>query len=145
MHPLFIITKPLLSQARALIYPKVFVCSGIPYFTMPKIDLHPYTPNQLMFFPQKIDEDIAENDPVRIVNAIIDNLDLEAFKKLYKEKGRNPYHPRIMQKVIPYAYMDNVYSCRRIEELLSHDIHYIWLTRYEKPQTSSLSSVSETG
>ena len=100
---------------------------------MPKIHYHPYTPNQLVLFPQRIDEDIAENDPVRIVNPIVDSLNLEAFKKLYKERGRSPYHPRMMLKVILYAYMNNVYSCRRIEKLLLRDIHYIWLAGYEKP------------
>ena len=100
---------------------------------MPKIHYHPYTPNQLVLFPQRIDEDIAENDPVRIVNTIVDSLNLEAFKKLYKEKGRSPYHPRMMLKVILYAYMNNVYSCRRIEKLLLRDIHYIWLAGYAKP------------
>lgn len=100
---------------------------------MAKIHYHSYTPNQLVLFPQRIDEDIAENDPVRIVNAIVDSLNLEAFNKLYKERGRNPYHPRMMLKVILYAYMNNVYSCRRIEKLLLRDIHFIWLSGYEKP------------
>lgn len=100
---------------------------------MAKIHYHPYTPNQLVLFPQRIDEDIAENDPVCIVNAIVDSLNLEAFKKLYKERGRSPYHPRMMLKVILYAYMNNVYSCRRIEKLLLRDIHYIWLAGYKKP------------
>ena len=100
---------------------------------MAKIHYHPYTPNQLVLFPQRIDENIAENDPVRIISAIVDSLNLEAFKKLYKEKGRSPYHPRMMLKVILYAYMNNIYSCRRIEKLLLRDIHYIWLVGYEKP------------
>ena len=100
---------------------------------MAKIHFHPYTPNQLVLFPQRIDKDIAENDPVRIVNAIVDSLNLEAFNKLYKERGRSPYHPRMMLKVILYAYMNNVYSCRRIEKLLLRDIHFIWLSGYEKP------------
>ena len=100
---------------------------------MAKIHYHPYTPNQLVLFPQRIDENIAENDPVRIISAIVDSLNLEAFKKLYKEKGRSPYHPRMMLKVILYAYMNNIYSCRRIEKLLLRDIHYIWLAGYEKP------------
>ena len=100
---------------------------------MAKIHFHPYTPNQLVLFPQRIDEDIAGNDPVRIVNAIVDSLNLEAFKQLYKERGRSPYHPRMMLKIILYAYMNNVYSCRRIEKLLLRDIHFIWLSGYEKP------------
>ncbi len=39
----------------------------------------------------------------------------------------------MMLKVILYAYMNNVYSCRKIEKLLHRDIHYIWLAGYEKP------------
>lgn len=37
-----------------------------------------------------------------------------------------------MLKVILYAYMNNVYSCRKIEKLLLRDIHYIWLAGHEK-------------
>ena len=47
--------------------------------------------------------------------------------------GRCPYHPKMMLKVIVYAYMNNIYSCRKIEKLLSRDIHFIWLSGYEKP------------
>ena len=92
-----------------------------------------YSPNQTILFPQRIDRDIAENDPVRIISAIVDSINLDNFKKLYKGTGRCPYHPKMMLKVIIYAYMNNIYSCRKIEKLLSRDIHYIWLAGYEKP------------
>ena len=100
---------------------------------MAKIHFRPYTPNQMVLFPQRIDEDIAENDPVRIINAVVDSLNLDCFKKLYKETGRCPYHPKMMLKTVIYAYMNNIYSCRRIEKLLLRDIHFIWLAGYEKP------------
>ena len=100
---------------------------------MAKIHFRPYTPNQTILFPQRIDEDIAPDAPVRIVNAIVDSLDLDNFRRLYKETGRCPYHPKMMLKAILYAYMNNVYSCRKIEQLLLRDIHYIWLAGYEKP------------
>ena len=38
-----------------------------------------------VLFPQRIDEDIAENDPVRMVDALVEGLNLESFRKLYKE------------------------------------------------------------
>ncbi|WP_373825933.1 IS1182 family transposase [Bacteroides heparinolyticus] len=100
---------------------------------MTKIHFRPYNPNQTVLFPQRIDEDIAENDPVRMVDALVESLNLESFRKLYKECGRSPYHPQMMLKVILYAYMNNIYSCRKIEKLLHRDIHYIWLAGYEKP------------
>ena len=100
---------------------------------MTKIHFRPYIPNQTVLFPQRIDEDIAKNDPVRMVDALVESLNLEGFRKLYKECGRSPYHPRMMLKVILYAYMNNIYSCRKIEKLLHRDIHYIWLAGHEKP------------
>ena len=100
---------------------------------MTKIHFRSYNPNQTVLFPQRIDEDIAENDPVRMVDALVEGLNLESFRKLYKECGRSPYHPKMMLKVILYAYMNNIYSCRKIEKLLHRDIHYIWLAGYEKP------------
>ena len=100
---------------------------------MIKIHFRPYIPNQTVLFPQRIDEDIAENDPVRIVDALVESLSLESFRKLYKECGRSPYHPKMMLKVILYAYMNNIYSCRKIEKLLYHDIYYICLGGYEQP------------
>ena len=78
-------------------------------------------------------EDIAENDPVRVVDAIVEGLDLKDFKKLYREKGRCPYHPKMMLKIILYAYMNNIYSSRKIEKAVQRDIHYIWLAAQERP------------
>ena len=52
---------------------------------MTKIHFRPYNPNQTVIFPTKIDEDIAENEPVRIVDDLVESLNLESFRKLYKE------------------------------------------------------------
>ena len=48
---------------------------------MTKIHFRPYNPNQPVLFPQRIDEDIAENDPVRMVDALVEGLNLESFRK----------------------------------------------------------------
>ena len=100
---------------------------------MAKLHFRSYTTNQTVLFPQRTDENIAENDPVRIVSSIVDHLDMSSINKLYSGMGRCPYHPRMMLKVIIYAYMNKIYSCRRIEQLLLRDIHFIWLAGYEKP------------
>lgn len=92
-----------------------------------------YSNNDRLFFLLNPNEDIAENDPVRVVDAIVEGLDLKEFKKLYKEKGRCPYHPKMMLKIILYAYMNNIYSCRKIEKVVQRDIHYIWLAAQERP------------
>ena len=132
-HILFFIAKPRLSQARALLCPRFFVPLDQVFKSMAKIHFRPYTTKQILLFPQRIDENIAEDDPVRLVNGLIDQLDLTSFRKLYKESGRSPFHPRMMLKAVIYGYMNNVYSCRKIEERLLRDVHFIWLAGYEHP------------
>lgn len=103
-----------------------------------KIHFRDYNPKQMILFPQRLDKDIAENDPVRVVDAVIDNLRLDNFKKLYKERGRSPYHPKMMLKAVIYGYMNNLYSCRKIETALKRDIHFIWLAGYEQPDFNTI-------
>ena len=100
---------------------------------MAKLHFRPYIPNQLVLFPQRIDENISDNDPVRMVSAMVDRLSLDSFRKLYKESGRSPYHPKMMLKVILYAYMNNIHSCRKIEQQLRYDVRYIWLAGHATP------------
>ena len=103
-----------------------------------KLHFRDYSPKQMILFPQRLDKDIAENDPVRVVDTVIDSLRLDNFKKLYKERGRSPYHPKMMLKVIIYGYMNNLYSCRKIETALKRDIHFIWLAGYEQPDFNTI-------
>ena len=103
-----------------------------------KIHFRDYNPKQTLLFPQRLDKDIAENDPVRVVDAVIDNLKLENFRKLYKERSRSPYHPKMMLKAVIYGYMNHLYSCRKIESALKRDIHFIWLAGYEQPDFNTI-------
>ena len=97
-----------------------------------KLHAKPYS-NNLLFFEVNPAEQIAQDDPVRIVDAMVESLDLKNFKKLYRERGRCAYHPKMMLKVILYAYMNNIYSCRKIERQIQRDIHFIWLAAQERP------------
>lgn len=103
-----------------------------------KLHFRPYNPKQTLLFPERLDKDIAEYDPVRVIDAVIDELKLDNFKKLYKETGRCAYHPKMMLKVIVYGYINNLYSCRKIEAALKRDIHFIWLAGYEQPDHNTI-------
>lgn len=97
-----------------------------------KLHTKSYNNNRLLLTIDP-NEEISQSDPVRVVDSIVENLDLKDFRKLYKEKGRCPYHPKMMLKIILYSYMNNVYSCRKIERQVQRDIHYIWLAAQERP------------
>ena len=110
-----------------------------------KLHTKSYSNNDRLFFLLNPNEDIAENDPVRIVDAIVENLDLRDFKKLYRERGRCAYHPKMMLKIILYAYMNNIYSCRKIERQVRRDIHYIWLAAQERPDFVTINRFRNAG
>ena len=108
------------------------------HYMSANIHYRDYNPKQILHFPQRLDKDIAENDPVRVVDAVIDSLKLDNFKKLYKERGQSPYHPKMMLKAVVYGYMNNLYSCRKIASALKRDIHFIWLAGYKMPDHNSI-------
>ena len=90
-----------------------------------------------------MDKDIDENDPVRIVDKVVDNLKAVNFNELYSTRGRCAYHPKMMMKVILYGYMNNLYSCRKIASALKRDIHFIWLAGYEQPDHNTINRFRE--
>ena len=51
----------------------------------------------------------------------------------YKDGGTTGYHPRMLLKVLFYAYPNNVYSCRKIEKALQENIHFMWLSGNSTP------------
>ena len=65
---------------------------------------------QAMLLPPDINDLVAPNHPVRIVNAVLDKIDITALVKMYKPGGTSSYHPRMLLKVLIYAYINNVYS-----------------------------------
>lgn len=60
---------------------------------MTKVHFRSYIHNKMILFPQRIDKDIAEDDPVRLLDALVDNLMSDNVYKLYKPGGRKPYIP----------------------------------------------------
>lgn len=89
-------------------------------------------------FPIELEERIPVSSPVRLINSIVDGLKLDKVIETYKGGGTTAYHPRALLKVVFYAYMNNVYSCRRIAELLDRDFHYMWLTGGLAPSFSTI-------
>lgn len=51
-----------------------------------KLHTKSYSNNDRLFFLLNPNDDIAKNDPVRVVDAVVESLDLRDFKKLYREK-----------------------------------------------------------
>jgi transposase len=98
----------------------------------------PYTPNQLYLLPPSWDEKIDKNHPVRVVNQIIETLDLTTLYKTYEGGGSSSYHPKMLLKAIIYAYICNIYSSRKIEDAIKSNIHFIWLCGENEPDHNTI-------
>jgi transposase len=83
--------------------------------------------------PTNLNELIPEKHLVRVVNEVIDEMDLEPLMRQYKGGGTSSYHPRMMLKVLVYAYTQKEYSSRRIAKALRENINYMWLSGGNKP------------
>ena len=75
-----------------------------------KVIFKTYNQDQLSLLPPSYDDLVPKNHPVRIVNTIINHVDISALEKSYKGGGTSSYHPRMLLKVIIYAYLRNVSS-----------------------------------
>lgn len=100
---------------------------------MAKLAIKSDNQNQIMLFPPSLDELIPSNHVVRIVSAVIDRLDISEILSTYKGGGNSCFDPRMMLKVLIYAYLNNVYSSRKIERMLAENICFMWLSGMSRP------------
>ena len=84
-----------------------------------KVVFKTYTPNQMMLLPPSFDEKIPAEHPVRVVNRVIDQINIVPLEKKYEGGGTSSYHPKMLLKVMVYAYLTNIYSSRKIEKPFS--------------------------
>ena len=96
--------------------------------------------HQIMLFPPSLDSMIRANHPVRVVNEVIDKIDISELLSTYKGGGSSSYHPGMLLKVVIYAYLKNVFSSRKIEEALEENIHFMWLSGLSTPDHSTISA-----
>jgi transposase len=94
--------------------------------------------HQIMAFPPTLEELISSDHPVRVVSAVLDKVDITALINQYRPGGTSSYHPRMLLKVLVYAYINNVYSSRKIEECVSNHVHYMWLAGMQKPDHNTI-------
>ena len=100
---------------------------------MAKIIHKIYNQNDSLLLPPSLGELIPTNHPVRVVNDILDRFDISEIESTYKSGGTSSYNPRMLLKVVVYAYLCNVYSGRQMERSLCENIHFMWLGGMNRP------------
>ena len=99
-----------------------------------------YQPQQILLIPPSFDELIEEHDLVRVVNRVVDSLDISGLINQYKGGGTTAYHPRMLLKILLYAYSVKIYTGRKIAKALRQDIHFMWLSGMSRPDFRTINN-----
>ncbi len=100
----------------------------------------PYEPDQLLLLPPAIGDWVPEGHLARFVSELVEGLDLGAIEDTYEEeRGYPPYHPRMMVKVLLYAYATGIYSSRRIARGLVDSVALRYLAAGNEPDFRTIS------
>jgi len=86
---------------------------------------------QETLFPETLDDFVEEENPVRVVEAFVEGLDLGTLGFIGvdpKATGRPSYHPSVLLKLYIYGYLNRVQSSRRLEREASRNVEVMWLT-----------------
>jgi transposase len=86
---------------------------------------------QATLLPDTLEDYVAEDNPVRVIDVFIDELDLGAlsFAGVVPEAtGRPAYHPATLLKIYLYGYLNRIQSSRRLERETQRNIELMWLT-----------------
>ena len=72
---------------------------------------------QATLFPERLDDYVAEDNPIRVVDVFVEEIDLSGmgFQTIPAITGRPAYHPAIMLKLFIYGYLNRIQSSRRLE------------------------------
>ena len=86
--------------------------------------------NQATLFPERLDDYVAEENAVRVIDVFVDELDLSGlgFRTVPSDTGRPGYEPAMMLKLFIYGYLNRVHSGRRLEREAQRNVELMWLT-----------------
>ena len=98
-----------------------------------RVTFKPYNMNQSALLPPSLDELVPQEHLVRVVNRAIEELNIDALLRRYKGGGTSSFHPRMMLKVMVYAYTQKLYTSRKIAKALRENIQFMWISGGNKP------------
>jgi transposase len=99
--------------------------------------------SQALLLPEQLDDYVSENNPVRVIDVFVNELDLAALKF----EGINPamtgrpaYHPAALLKIYIYGYLNRIQSSRRLEREAQRNVELMWLTGRLTPDFKTIAN-----
>src|SRR5471030_2770740 len=97
--------------------------------------------SQVTLLPECLDDYIADDNPVRVVDAFVDELDLRelGFESAEPAATSRPsYHPSVLLKIYIYGYLNRIQSSRRLEREAQRNVELMWLTQRLRPDFKTI-------
>jgi transposase len=97
--------------------------------------------SQLLLLPERVEDYVGPDNPVRFIDAFVDQLDLFGLgfvRAEAKETGRPGYHPGDLLKLYLYGYLNRIRSSRRLEAEAHRNLEVIWLMRQLTPDFKTI-------
>src|SRR3989442_10810599 len=100
-----------------------------------------YLPEQDLLLPPSLRDWLPENHLAHFVSDVVDQLDLSAIESVYEkeERGKPPYRPRMMTKILLYGYCVGVFSSRQMQKKLVEDVGFRMLAAGNEPDFRTIS------
>jgi len=98
--------------------------------------------NQITLMPESIEEYVSENNPVRVIDAFVENLDVAkaGFQRAYPAReGRPGYNPKTLLRLYIYGYFNKIRSSRKLMAECERNLEVMWLIRRLRPDFRTIS------
>jgi transposase len=92
-----------------------------------------YNQYQSQLLPSSLNESIKKDHIARLINNVIDGMDLSFIENTYSFNGQKAYHPKMLFKVLVYGYAIGIRSSRKLADKLNEDIVFMWLSGKQTP------------
>jgi len=99
----------------------------------------PYQQSQAQLLPPSLDSAIAKDHIARLINHVVDTMNLEFLENQYSNNGQHGYPPVMLLKILIYGYSIGVRSSRKLADKLEEDIVFMWLAGRLNPDFRTIS------
>ena len=99
-----------------------------------------YDRSQIQFVPLRLDNFLEADHPARVVDVVVERMDLGGLYAVYSDEGNPAFHPRMMLKVLFYAYYKGLFSSRKIWDALEYRADFMFLSAGQLPNFRTVNS-----
>lgn len=103
-----------------------------------------YEQRQVLMMPPSLEELIPPHHLVRVIDLVVEQLDLSPLYAGYSEEGQPAYHPKLLLKVLLYGYATGVRSSRKLAQELESDVCFMYLAAMQRPDFRTISDFRKT-